>query len=669
MPPALPTMSRSQYAPIFSWKKQFNPRRCVGKQSISRRFGFPARTSGAKRHFVCGIAGYVASEDGPDRRPFLHQVAQSLRHRGPDDEGYFAEPGVGLAIRRLSIIDLAGSHQPISNEDETVHVVFNGAIYNYLELRAGLEQRGHRLKTQGDTETLVHLYEEHGTDMLRFLRGMFAFALWDSRRKTLFLARDRLGKKPLNYLPVGRGLYFCSELAPLLDQNLASWEINPNALAAYLLLGFVPGSQTMVRQIKRVPPAHYLTWHEGETKVQRYWSFRGTPKVECSYREALDEVQAKLDESLRLRLRSDVPLGLLLSGGIDSNALLARLVHGLEQKVQAFTIGFSEKEYDESSIAQASARHFGIEHHILIGSTDLLQLLPDVVRYYGEPFADKSALPTMLVCELTRRQVKVALSGDGGDEAFAGYPKYRLKAWQHHSSASFSPDFKERWTLASMRGEGWLGSKAMRNLRRRVLPETHSLFSSEFFSGRIYQHISTATLRMQSDYFLNGLVSEFWSGTTEPLERMLHWDNTQPLPDSLLVKLDIASMSRSLEVRSPFLDQEFVELCARLPAAWKVDSKRGKLILRDLVATDLPPEVLRARKRGFSVPLGQWWRNEARQQIRDGLLPLHPALTPFLHERTAAQLLEEHQAGRTNHAQRLWNLWVLNEWARMFLRT
>lgn len=618
---------------------------------------------------MCGIAGYVTSDNQTDHRSLLQQMAEALRHRGPDDEGYFVEPGVGLAIRRLSIIDLAGSHQPISNEDETVHVVFNGAIYNYLELRAGLEERGHRLKTHGDTETLVHLYEEHGIDMLRFLRGMFAFALWDSRKKTLFLARDRLGKKPLNYLTAGRGLYFCSELAPLFDQNLASWEINPTALAAYLLLGFVPGSQTMVKQIKRLPPAHYLMWRAGEMKVQRYWSFRGAPKVQCSYREALDEVRAKLDESLRLRLRSDVPLGLLLSGGIDSNALLARLVRGLGQKVQAFTIGFSEKEYDESSTAQASARHFGIEHHVLIGNTDLLQLLPDVVRYCGEPFADKSALPTMLVCELTRRHVKVALSGDGGDEAFAGYPKYRLKAWQHHSSAWFSSAFKERWTLASMRGQGWLGSKAMRNLRRRALPETHSLFSSEFFSGRIYQRISTAALRMQSDDFLDSLVARFWRGTMEPLERMLHWDNTQPLPDSLLVKLDIASMSRSLEVRSPFLDQELVELCASLPAAWKVDDNQGKLMLRDLVATDLPPEVLRARKRGFSVPLGQWWRNEARQQIREGLLPLHPALRPFLNESIAAELLEEHQAGRANHAQRLWNLWVLNEWARMFLRS
>jgi asparagine synthase (glutamine-hydrolysing) len=301
-----------------------------------------------------------------------------------------------------------------------------------------------------------------------------------------------------------------------------------------------------------------------------------------------------------------------------------------------------------------------------------LELLPDVVRYYGEPFADKSALPTMLVCELTRRHVKVALSGDGGDEAFAGYPKYRLEAWQQRSSAWFSSAFKERWTLASLRGQGWLGSKAMRNLRRQLLPETHSLFSSEFFSGRIYQRISTPTLRMQSDDFLDSLVSKFWSSPAaggEPLERMLHWDNTQPLPDSLLVKVDIASMSRGLEVRSPFLDQELVELCARLPAAWKVDDKQGKLMLRDLVAADLPPEVLRAPKRGFSVPLGQWWRKGARQQIREGLLPLHPVLRPFLNENIAADLLEEHQAGRANHAQRLWNLWVLNEWARTFLKS
>src|SRR5437899_6160983 len=235
---------------------------------------------------MCGIAGYVSLEERCDRRPLLQQMTQALRHRGPDDEGYFAEPGVGLAIRRLSIIDVAGSHQPISNEDETVHVVFNGAIYNYLELRASLEKRGHWLKTQGDTEILVHLYEEHGFDMLHFLRGMFAFALWDSRKKTLFLARDRLGKKPLNYLPIGNELYFCSELAPLLDQNIASWEINPNALAAYLLLGFVPGLQTMVRQIKRLPPACYLVWRGGEIEVKRYWSFVGAPKIQCNYHEA-----------------------------------------------------------------------------------------------------------------------------------------------------------------------------------------------------------------------------------------------------------------------------------------------------------------------------------------------------------------------------------------------
>jgi len=617
---------------------------------------------------MCGIAGYVTSQSEAPGQPLLKQLADALRHRGPDDEGYFIEPGVGLAARRLSIIDLPCSGQPISNEDGTIHVVFNGEIYNYLELRRGLEQRGHRLSTQGDTETLVHLYEEHGIDMLRFLRGMFAFALWDSRKKTLFLARDRLGKKPLNYLVTPGTLYFCSELAPLLDQNLVSWEIDPDALAAYLILGFVPGPRTMVRQIEKLPPAHYMIWRNGEIKIQRYWSIPDSPESRSNYNEAIEEVRAKLDESLSLRLRSDVPLGLLLSGGIDSNALLARLVCGLGKKVRAFTIGFAEEEYDESNIARVSARHFGIEHDVLMGSTDLLRLLPDVVRHYGEPSADKSALPTMLVSELTRRHVKVALSGDGGDEAFAGYPKHRLRWWQHRASAWFSRSFRERWTLDSMRGDGWLGGKTMRNARRQVLPETHSLFSSEFFSGPIYQRISTPVLRMQSAEFFSSLVSGFWSGTMKPLQRILHWDNTQPLADSLLVKLDIASMSRSLEVRSPFLDHELVELCARLPAAWKVNHRQSKLMLRDIVGPDLPREVLQAPKRGFSVPLAQWWRKEAREQIRAGLLPFHSALRPFLQERTASQLLDEHQAGRANHAQRLWNLWVLNEWARTFLK-
>ncbi|MGI9086509.1 MAG: asparagine synthase (glutamine-hydrolyzing) [Chthoniobacterales bacterium] len=612
---------------------------------------------------MCGIAGYVGAENGIARSSMLREMANALRHRGPDDEGFFAEPGVGLAMRRLSIVDLACSRQPITNEDGTVHLIFNGEIYNYVELRAGLEQRGHRLTTQGDTETLVHLYEEHGVEMLRFLRGMFAFALWDSRRKTLFLARDRLGKKPLNYVVADDTLYFCSELAPLLDQKLAPWEIDPAALAAYLQFGFIAAPRTIVRQIKKLPPAHYLTWRGGVISVQRYWSFKQEPKLDCTYEEACAQVRAKLDESIALRLRSDVPVGLLLSGGLDSNAILARLVRGLGQKVQTFTIGFDAQDFDESKTAQISAQHFGVEHHQLMAGTDLLDLMPEVVRHYGEPSADKSILPTMLVCALTREHVKVALSGDGGDEAFAGYSKHRLTNWQGRISQLFPRELRERWTFASMTG----GSKILGKLHRQLLAETPSLFSGEFFSGAFYPHITTPLLRAESDHFLREMVKDFWSGERAPLDRILYWDNTEPLPNSLLTKLDIASMARSLEVRSPMLDQELVELCARLPNEWKGNAKQGKLILRDLVADDLPPEVLHARKRGFSVPLAHWWRAEARAQIRDGLRPLHPALRPFLREEAAAALLEEHQAGRANHAQRLWNLWVLNEWARTFL--
>ncbi len=612
---------------------------------------------------MCGIAGFVSSDTVSDRMPLLRRLTEAVRHRGPDEEGFFSAPGIGLGMRRLSIVDLEGGQQPISNEDGTVQLVFNGEIYNYIELREDLERCGHRLRTQGDTETLVHLYEEYGVEMLRHLRGMFAFAIWDTRKRTLFLARDRLGKKPLNYVLANNTLFFCSEIAPLLDQKLAPWEIDPDALAAYLQFGYVSAPATMVRQIRKLPAAHYLLWHSGEVEVRRYWSYTQRPRIDCSRDEAIGQVRAKLDESIRLRLRSDVPLGLLLSGGLDSNAILARLVRGLGEKVEAFTIGFEEKEYDESAIAAASARHFGVEHHVLRGSTDLLRLLPDVVRHYGEPSADKSILPTMLVCGLTRQHVKVALSGDGGDEAFAGYPKHRLHAWQRHSSGILPRHLRARWTLAAMVG----GTRVLSKMGRALLAETPSLFSGEFFSGPIYQKITTPAFRAQTGRFLAAHVARFWSGEMEPLERILQWDNTDPLPNSLLTKLDIASMARSLEVRSPFLDHELVELCARLPNEWKLNPREGKLILREIVAPDLPPEVLQARKRGFSVPLAQWWRGAARDQLRAGVLPLHPALQPFLQEGTAALLIEEHQAGRANHAQRLWNLWVLNEWARMFL--
>jgi asparagine synthase (glutamine-hydrolysing) len=612
---------------------------------------------------MCGIAGYVSTDAATDRMVLVRGMADAVRHRGPDDEGFYSAPGVGLGMRRLSIVDLACSHQPIASEDGSLQLVFNGEIYNYVELRADLERRGHQLRTHGDTETLVHLYEEYGTDMFRHLRGMFAFALWDSRSRTLLLARDRLGKKPLNYVISGSTLYFCSEIAPLLEQKLAAWQIDAAALAAYLQFGYVSAPATMVRQIQKLPPAHFLTWRDGSVEVQRYWSHSQRPKLTCSRAEAIDRVRAKLDESVRIRLRSDVPVGLLLSGGLDSNAILARLARGLGKKVQAFTIGFDEADYDETSIAAASARHFGIEHHVLRGDPDLLKLLPDVVRHYGEPSADKSILPTMLVCGLTRQHVKVALSGDGGDEAFAGYAKHRLHTWQRYSSGMVPPRLRERWTRAAMLG----GSKVLGRLLRSMLPETRSLFSGEFFSGRAYERITTAAFRAESEHLLRKHIALFWRGDLEQLERILQWDNTDPLPNSLLTKLDIGSMARGLEVRSPFLDHELVELCAQLPDEWKVNGRDGKVLLREIVAPDLPGEVLQARKRGFSVPLAQWWRGPAGSQLRGGILPLHAALRPFVREEAAAQLIEEHRSGRANHAQRLWNLWVLNEWARTFL--
>ena len=616
---------------------------------------------------MCGIAGYVTTADGDDWPVLLQNLNRAIFHRGPDDEGFFRVPGVGLAMRRLSIVDIAGSRQPISNEDQTVHVIFNGEIYNYVELRAELERLGHRLATQGDTEVLVHLYEEHGMEMLRHLRGMFAFALWDTRTRRLLLARDRLGKKPIHYAIHDGSLIFCSEIAPLLSAKFLSRDLDPAALEAYLALGYVPAPRSIFRQIRKLPPAHYLTWQAGRVEVCRYWSLAYGPKLTCDYSEAISVVRDKLDESIRLRLRSDVPLGLLLSGGLDSNAILARLSRHLGQRVQTFSIGFEEKKYDESELARLSARHFGADHHELAGRTDLLGLLPKLVTHYGEPFADKSALPSFLVCQLTRGQVKVALSGDGGDEAFAGYDKYRLAQWQKRINDLFSRNLRQSWSLAALRGKGLAASKLARNLKDALLPETRSLFTGEFFSGRHFHAIATPVLRAATSAALEEMLAPFWDGPPDPVDRMLAWDNTHYLPDDLLFKMDIASMAHGLEVRSPFLDHELVEMCAGLPADWKGDARQGKRLLRDIVAADLPPEILAAPKRGFSVPLEQWWRGPERAQIQAGLETLHPALRPYINSRHVSRLLDEHQNRGRNHAQRLWSLWVLNVWAGTFL--
>jgi asparagine synthase (glutamine-hydrolysing) len=616
---------------------------------------------------MCGIAGFVSTRPDAELSASLRHLTDAIRHRGPDDEGFFEAPEVGLGMRRLSIVDLAGGHQPIGNEDGSVQVVFNGEIYNYVELRAQLQARGHTLRTEGDTETLVHLYEDHGTDMLKYLRGMFAFAIWDARKKQLFVARDRLGKKPLFYRAQNGSLRFCSELAPLIDSR----ELDPEALLAYLIFGYVPNPRTMVRGIVKLPPAHYLLWRNGELRIERYWSrperqSGGWKEARQSYEETVEMVRDKLDESIRIRLRSDVPLGLLLSGGLDSNAILARLTRGLGVPIRTFTIAFEEKAYDESDLARISARHFGTEHHQWLGRTDLLKFLPDVVRHYGEPFADKSALPALLVSQMTRREVKVALNGDGGDEAFGGYAKYRAAAGGTWSR--FLPRAaKAAWSRASMYGGALGGSKLSRNLRRAVLPETLSLFSTEFFAGHHLGSIATPELRQAADTVLAPLAAEFWTGVAGPVDRMLAWDQSHYLADDLLVKMDIASMARSLEVRSPFLDQELVEMCAKLPVEYKVNSRQGKLILREIVAKDLPPELLSAPKRGFSVPLDQWFRGSARESIAAGVLPIHAGLSPYLRQSAVETLLREHVERRANHAQRLWALWVLNEWARTFL--
>jgi asparagine synthase (glutamine-hydrolysing) len=646
-----------------SWR--FHPGSPASEIVAAVRAERPAEAS--ENRPMCGIAGYVTPLDGATPPPgILHRMNTGIRHRGPDDEGFFEAPGIGLAMRRLSIVDLAGSRQPVANEDGTVHVVFNGEIYNYVELRQWLLARGHKLATEGDTEVLVHLYEELGVEMLTRLRGMFAFALWDAKARKLLLARDRLGKKPLCYAPVGKGLRFCSEIAPLAGSEAISRELDPAALARYLTLGYVPSPLTIHRGIRKLPPGCFLTWQEGRMRIETYWRLSFARNEIADPREARERIREKLDESIRMRLRSDVPVGLLLSGGLDSNAVLARLVKGLGRRVTTFTVGFDDPRFDESDLARRSAKHFGVPHHVLPGRPELLSLLPKLVRHYGEPFADKSALPSLMLCELTRREVKVALNGDGGDEAFAGYDKYRRTAAR--GVASWLPrGIRQHWIRAALSGAGIGGGKLARNLRRRLLPDTESVVTSEFFAGRTLQALITPEFREHLAEDLRTVAEGFWDGPTDPVTRMLAWDYNHYLADDLLVKIDIASMASGLEVRSPFLDHELVELCAGLPSAWKVDSQGGKHLLRALVEEDIPRELMAAPKRGFSLPLEQWWRREAREDLRDGLRDLHPGLRCFINADSVRSLLDDHQRDRRNHAQRLWCLWILNAWAHALL--
>ena len=645
---------------------------------------------------MCGITGAAWTANGqPLEAHVLSQMVQVIAHRGPDDHGYYfspnsegrGEPGAALGHRRLSIIDLAGGKQPLSNEDGTVWIAFNGEIYNYRELRPILESQGHRFQTDSDTETIVHLYEEFGTDCVSHLRGMFAFAIWDQNRRRLFLARDRIGQKPLFYREEADRLSFASELKSLLQIPDAPRRLHPQALDAYLLYQYVPHPMCMLEGYRKLPPAHWAVYENGRLQIERYWRPPYddviTPTDNASARESpwtmerwKRELRNTLTEAVSLRMRSDVPLGAFLSGGVDSTIIAGLMQELAQQPVHTFSIGFPVKQFDERSYARLAATHLGTIHHEKLVQPEALEILPRLIWHYDEPFADSSAIPTMYLSEMTREHVTVALSGDGGDEFFAGYERYQAVAL----GARFDrlPGLVKKFATSKF-WQKLPASTRQKSFRRRAKrwlaaldkpPEERYLTWISAFDDDRRWPLYTAEFRKElGDADAGAFVLDAFRccPNRDFVTRTTCADVLTYLPCDILTKVDVASMAVGLECRSPFLDHHVAELAARMPLELKIRRGRGKQILLETFADLLPERIQKRSKMGFGVPLDTWFRGELQSFLNEKLLNPKALGRGYFQPEAVRKLVEDHQSGRWDHSYRLWSLLCFEEWHEKFL--
>jgi asparagine synthase (glutamine-hydrolysing) len=611
---------------------------------------------------MCGICGVYFSRSGRTAdQPLIDKMCGRIVHRGPDDQGIYLHQGLALGMRRLSIIDLDTGSQPIFNEDRTVSVVFNGEIYNFQELRTRLLSQGHQFRTRSDTEVIVHLYEEEGLDFVRKLNGMFAIALWDERRRRLVLLRDRLGVKPLYYSWTRDGLVFGSELKCLLECEGVERRIDREALYHYFTLGYIPHPWSIFEHIRQLPPAGRLVVEGERMEVDRYWRLEPAIDRSRSREETRAELGALLADAVKLRMISDVPLGAFLSGGLDSSITVALMARQSSTPVRTFYIDFEEPGYSERAYATAVARRYGTEHHELVVKPSAASVLDELVKHFDEPFGDSSAIPTYYVSQITRGHVTVALAGDGGDESFGGYQRYREILGRHslpgplRAMAGGVGLAFHRFLPRKAPGRRYLPSLGMDNDQFYAVG-TDELEARQFLSPDFLKAIPGVSTYELLRPCLEG------ADRTDPLSPYSRLDLHHYLPDDILTKVDRMSMAHSLEVRAPFLDYRVVELAASLPHDWKIRDGDTKVILKETFGPDLPPETLEQRKRGFSIPLCRWLREELRPMLEEAIEDPELDGSGILQMDQVRGFAREHLAGARDRSSQLWRFLFFARW-------
>ena len=624
---------------------------------------------------MCGIAGFISKEKNAptgERAHLLDRMCRTIVHRGPDEQGVIVKDAAALGMRRLSIIDLKSGQQPIFDCSGDLAIVFNGEIYNYQTLKKDLERRGHKFKTHSDTETIVHAFEEFGADCVQHLRGMFAFAIYDFRDESLFIARDRVGKKPLFYAKTEKGNFvFGSELKVLLEHGEISKKIDYSALDAYLTFGYVPEEFCIFTAVEKLAPGHFLTYKNGEIKTHQYWDFdySAVPeiKTEAEYIEILRE---KLLEAVRIRLVSEVPLGAFLSGGVDSSAIVAMMSQLSAQPVKTFSIGFHEDSYNELKYARLAAEHFHTDHHEFVVTPDLVETVDDLVWHFDEPFADSSALPTFMVAKMARDFVTVVLSGDGGDELFAGYTRYVSD--RKRSSLEKLPRAVRRNLLRPFSEALPHGAKGKNFLYNSSLDAVERYIDSISHFGDMKKD---ALYQQNFRRNLNGEIGKGARSYQEiaarpasenAIDKLLYLDSKTYLPSDILTKVDRMTMAASLEARVPLLDHELIEFVQKIPAELKLKGTETKYIFKKALEGIVPGEILYREKQGFGVPISEWINVQLKDRIRETLLEKRALERGYFEPKYIETLLDEHHKNRRDHSHALWILWMFELWQQRF---